>query len=98
MQIQKKEAEDAAKRIIELSPYDACDCEIEAYSKELSLLSLGNIKNHQDYFFLAPDKNGCFDWFEFEEFKSFISDEKLEEIRIKKLEENNGQLSLLKSE
>lgn len=90
----QEEAEKASKQIVNLSSYEDTMSEIEATSVELSIFSLNDLKSKSDYWFIAKDKDGCFDYFEFEEFKSFISEEQLEAMRIQRIEKNNGQLAL----
>jgi hypothetical protein len=89
-----EDAKKATERIVNLESYDDLYSRMEITAKEISILNLNEIKQKPDMQFIAQDKHGCFDYYEFDEFKTFISDEKLEELRIKKIEENNGQLSL----
>ncbi len=93
----KEEAEKASEKLVNLSPDDDWSSAIDITTKEVSILTLNDMKQTSEYWFIAEDKYGCFDHFDLDEFKSFISPEKLEELRIQKIEKDNGQISLLEN-
>jgi hypothetical protein len=89
------EAEFIAKKNINL---DSCDAEsygLDAQAEEKSLILLKELRNTEYIYFFAPSLTGQYCDVDYETFKSYISEEDLERIRIEKIEKDNGQLSLL---
>jgi hypothetical protein len=89
------EAEEVAYKNIDVDLYDADDGDKCARSTESTFLTLDKLGNNVDFYFFAPSINGHYNKVGYETFKSYISEEDLERIRIEKIEKDNGQLSLL---
>lgn len=88
----ENDANKACRRLVKLEPWDDFFSEKEVMSQELPLSFLSTYKHKPDVHLIALDEMGTFDYYEYDDFKSSISDEKLEELRILALEKNNGQL------
>jgi hypothetical protein len=89
------EAEFIAKKNIDL---DSCDAEtygLDAQAEEKSPILLKELRNTVYVYFYAPNNAGQYCDVDYETFKSYITPEDLERIRIEKIEKDNGQLSLI---
>ena len=89
------EAEDVAGRNIDINLYDADNGPKTVRAKEASFAFLDKLGNKDYFYFLAPQKNGMYDDVNYETFRTYITPEELERIRIESLEKDNGQLPLL---
>jgi hypothetical protein len=89
------EAENVASRNIDLNSYDADSYGKDAKASAASFEFLDNLGNKECFYFFAPRKNGMYDDVNYETFKSYITPEDLEKMRIERIEKNNGQLPLL---
>jgi hypothetical protein len=86
-------AKEVAYKNVDLDSYDSDIGSKDVRAIESSYETLDKL-NDDNYFF-APSLTGQYRDVDYETFKSYITPEDLERIRIEKIEKDNGQLSLL---
>jgi hypothetical protein len=91
----KDDAEHVAKRNVKIDLYGAEHESTTVRATEASFTFLDKLGNKDFFYFFAPAKSGLYSNVDYETFKSFISPDELERIRIKTIEKDNGQLPLL---
>jgi hypothetical protein len=86
-------AEEVAYKNVDLDSYDSDIGSKDVRAIKSSFDALDKLDD--DSYFFAPNITGQYCDVDYETFKSYISEEDLERIRIEKIEKDNGQLSLL---
>ena len=90
----RDEAERVAELNIDLNSHDADYCGKDVRGSEASFEFLDKLGNKEYFYFFAPHSNVGYIDVNYETFKSYITPEDLERMRIEKIEANNGQLPL----